>query len=199
MSLSPKNTFTLGLGAEAPGFRLPATDGKTYALEDFADARALVVFFTCNHCPYVIGSDEITRRTAERFATQGVRFVGINSNSENTYAEDSFPHMVERMKEHRFPWIYLRDESQDVARAYGALRTPHFYVFDAQRKLVYTGRGVDSPRDASRVTINDLNDALEDHLAGRPVRTPKTNPIGCNVKWEGKDAHWMPAEACALV
>jgi peroxiredoxin len=199
MSLSPKNTFTLELGAEAPGFRLPATDGKTYALDDFADSRALVVFFTCNHCPYVIGSDEITRRTAERFATQGVRFVGINSNSENTYAEDSFPHMVERMKEHRFPWIYLRDESQDVARAYGALRTPHFYVFDAQRKLVYTGRGVDSPRDASRVTVNDLNDALEDHLAGRPVRTPKTNPIGCNVKWEGKDAHWMPAEACDLV
>jgi peroxiredoxin len=193
------NMFTLELGASAPDFRLPATDGKTYAPGDFADAKVMVVFFTCNHCPYVTGSDETTRRTAERFAAQGVRFVGINSNSVNTYAEDSFEHMIERMKQHNFPWVYLRDESQDVARAYGALRTPHFYVFDAQRRLVYTGRGVDSPRDATRVTVNDLANALEDHLAGRAIRTPKTNPIGCNVKWDGKDAHWMPAEACDLV
>lgn len=199
MSSTPKNTFTLELGAKAPDFRLPATDGKTYALGDFAEANVLVVFFTCNHCPYVTGSDEITRKTAERFAAQGVRFVGINSNSVNTYAEDSFEHMVERMKRHAFPWVYLRDESQDVARAYGALRTPHFYVFNRERKLVYTGRGVDSPRDPSRVTVNNLAEALEDVVAGRPPRTPKTNPIGCNVKWDGKDAHWMPAEACDLV
>ncbi|ACB74603.1 thioredoxin family protein [Opitutus terrae] len=199
MSTTEKKTFTLELGSTAPAFRLPATDGKTYGLEDFQDARVLVVFFTCNHCPYVTGSDESTRQTAQRFAAQDVRFVGINSNSERTYAEDSFGHMGERMKQHRFPWVYLRDETQDVARAYGALRTPHFYVFDAQRRLVYTGRGVDSPRDPSRITVNDLANALEDHLAGRPVRTPKTNPIGCNVKWEGKDAHWMPADACDLV
>ena len=161
MSLSAKNTFTLELGATAPDFRLPATDGKTYTLSDFADAKVLVVFFTCNHCPYVTGSDESTRKVAERFAPHGVRFVGINSNSVNTYAEDSFPHMIERMKQHKFPWIYLRDESQDVARAYGALRTPHFYIFNRERKLVYTGRGVDSPRDPSRVKINNLSDALE--------------------------------------
>ncbi len=199
MSFSTKSTFTLELGAAAPAFRLPATDGKTYSLGDFAGAKVLVVFFTCNHCPYVTGSDETTRQTAQRFASQGVRFVGINANSKNTYAEDSFEHMVERMKQHKFPWTYLRDESQDAARAYGALRTPHFYVFDAQRRLVYTGRGVDNPKDVSRVTVNDLANALEDHLAGRPVRQPKTNPIGCNVKWDGKDAHWMPAEACDLV
>ena len=145
------------------------------------------------------GSDAITRRTVERFAPQGVTFVGINSNSEHTYEEDSFAHMVERIKKHHFPWVYLRDESQDVARAYGALRTPHFYVFDAGRRLVYTGRGIDSPREPARMTVDDLANALEDHLAGRPVRTPKTNPIGCNVKWDGKAAHWMPAEACDLV
>lgn len=196
---SSKNTFTLELGATAPAFRLPATDGKTYALDDFTDAKVLVVFFTCNHCPYVLGSDEVTRRTAERFAPQGVRFVGINSNSVNTYPEDSFDHMVQRMEQEKFPWVYLYDESQDVARAYGALRTPHFYVFDADRKLVYTGRGVDNPRDASRITVNNLVSALEEHLAGKPISTPLTNPIGCNVKWNGKDAHWMPAEACDLV
>ncbi len=199
MSNTSKNTFTLDLGAAAPAFRLPATDGKSYSLDDFVSARVLVVFFTCNHCPYVTGSDETTRQTALRFAPSGVRFVGINSNSRNTNAEDSFEHMVERMKQQKFPWTYLYDQSQNTARVYGALRTPHFYVFDSKRHLVYTGRGVDSPRDASRVTVNDLANALEDHLAGRPVRQPKTNPIGCNVKWEGQDAHWMPAEACDLV
>jgi peroxiredoxin len=191
--------FTLSIGDTAPAFELPATDGKTYELSDFADAEVLVVFFTCNHCPYVIGSDEITRATAERFAGAGVRFVGINSNSVNTYAEDSFDHMVDRMAEHRFPWVYLYDESQQVALAYGALRTPHFYVFDRDRKLVYTGRGVDSPRDTSRMTVNDLERALKEHVAGEPVSVPLTNPIGCNVKWEGMDAHWMPAAACDLV
>ena len=192
-------SFTLGIGQQAPDFALPATDGRNYRLADFADAKVLVVFFTCNHCPYVVGSDEATRRTAETFAPRGVRFVGINSNSPNTYPEDDFPHMIERMRVQRFPWVYLYDRSQDVARAYGALRTPHFYVFDAARKLVYTGRGVDSPRDASRIRVRDLDRALEEHLAGRPVSVPATNPIGCNVKWDGRDAHWMPPEACDLV
>ena len=191
--------FTLQLGSQAPDFQLPATDGKTYKLSDFDDVDVLVIFFTCNHCPYVIGSDEVTRGTAEKFAPEGVRFVGINSNSKNTYAEDDFEHMVARMEEHKFPWLYLYDEPQAVAKAYGALRTPHFYVFDKDRRLIYTGRGVDNPRDASRIKVNDLERALEEHLAGRPVSVPLTNPIGCNVKWDGKDQHWMPVEACDLV
>jgi len=191
--------FTLQIGEQAPDFRLPATDGRTWSLDDFKDARVLVIFFTCNHCPYVIGSDEVTRATALKYEPHGVRFVGINSNSENTKPEDSFEHMVRRMEEHRFPWVYLRDETQEIAKAYGALRTPHFYVFDENRKLVYTGRGVDNPRDTSQMTVNDLDNALADVIAGRPVAVPLTNPIGCNVKWDGKDPHWMPVEACDLV
>lgn len=191
--------FTLQLGKKAPDFKVPATDGKTYSLADFAQAKALVVFFTCNHCPFVLGSDEVTRATADRFRGKGVAFIGINSNSEHTHPNDDFVHMVERMKQHHFPWIYARDKSQDVAKAYGALRTPHFYVFDQERKLVYTGRGLDNPRNAAESTINDLDRALEEVVAGRPVSTPATNPIGCNVKWEGQDAHWMPPEACDLV
>jgi peroxiredoxin len=191
--------FTLSIGEQAPDFRLPATDGRTYQLADFADAKTLVIFFTCNHCPYVVGSDEVTRQTAERFIPQGVQFVGINANSVNTKPEDSMAHMVERIKTHNFPWLYLRDETQDVARAYGALRTPHFYVFDKDRTLVYTGRGVDNPRETAKMTSNDLARALEEHLAGKPVSTPLTNPIGCNVKWDGQDGHWMPPEACDLV
>ena len=191
--------FTLQIGEKAPDFELPATDGKTCRLSDFDEADTLVIFFTCNHCPYVTNSDEVTRQTAEQFIAQGVSFVGINSNSVNTYAEDSFEHMVERMKTHKFPWLYLHDESQNTGLAYGALRTPHFYVFDRERKLIYTGRAVDSPKDASRITVNDLEQALSEHLAGQTLSMPLTNPIGCNVKWEGKDAHWMPADACDLV
>jgi peroxiredoxin len=191
--------FTLQIGQRAPDFKLPATDGNTYQLSDLDNWPVLVVFFTCNHCPYVIGSDEVTRQTADKFASEGVKFVGINSNSKNTYAEDDFEHMVERMDEHKFPWLYLYDESQDIAKEYGALRTPHFYVFDKERKLIYTGRGVDNPRDTGKMTVNDLERTLVEHLAEKPVTVPMTNPIGCNVKWEGKDPHWMPVEACDLV
>jgi peroxiredoxin len=191
--------FTLQIGASAPEFSLRATDGQTCTLADFSDADVLVIFFTCNHCPYVVNSDELTRATADKFAARGVRFVGINAKSANTYAEDSFEHMVERMGEHAFPWVYLHDAAQEVARAYGALRTPHFYVFDRDRKLIYTGRAVDSPRVPEKVTTRELDLALEQALSREPITTPITNPIGCNVKWDGRDAHWMPAEACDLV
>ena len=139
--------FTLEIGAKAPDFSLKATDGKTYTLKDFDKSSVLVVFFTCNHCPYVIGSDEVTRKTVEKFAPRGVAFVGINSNSANTKPQDSFDHMVERMKTNLFPWKYLHDSTQEIAKKYGALRTPHFYVFDKSRKLIYTGRAVDNPKD----------------------------------------------------
>ena len=191
--------FTLQVGDSAPDFELPATDGKVYNLADFAKAKLLVVFFTCNHCPFVKGSDEVTRSTADKFADKGVAFVAINANSEKTYQEDDFKHMVQRMAANKFPWVYVRDQSQEVAKAYGALRTPHFYVFNQERKLVYTGRGVDSPRNTAKMTVNDLDNALEEALAGKPVTVPVTNPIGCNVKWEGRDAHWMPPEACDLI
>ena len=191
--------FTLALGATCPDFKLPATDGKTYSLAAFKDAAALVVSFSCNHCPYATNSDPLTARTAMRFKGKGVRFLVINSNSETTYPEDDLPHMVERMKEFNFPWVYARDKSQDVARAFGALRTPHFFVFDQARKLVYTGRGVDDPRNPSRAHSHDLDRALEELTGGLPITVPLTNPVGCNVKWEGKDAHWMPADACDLV
>ena len=128
--------FTLSINEKAPDFKLPATDGNTYELHDFDDSNILVIFFTCNHCPYVINSDEITRKTVEKYYSKGVKFVGINSNSPNTYEDDSFEHMIKRMDENKFPWLYLYDESQDIALTYGALRTPHFFVFNAKRELV---------------------------------------------------------------
>jgi len=192
-------SYTLEPGRKAIDFRLPATDGREYSLSDFDDHPFLVLFFTCNHCPYVTGSDEVTRATAEKYRDRGVVFVAINSNSENTYPEDSFPNMAARMEKYRFPWKYLYDRDQSLAKAYGALRTPHYFVFNRERELVYTGRGVDSPRDISRMTVNDLDRALDELTSGRDISVPVTNPIGCNIKWEGMDAHWMPPEACDLV
>ena len=190
--------FTLQIGDKAPAFSLPATDGNNYSLTDIQDPY-LVIFFTCNHCPYVIGSDEVTRKTAEAFAGKGVKFAGIASNSAITYPADSFDNMKKRMEQYSFPWLYLYDESQEIAKAYGALRTPHFYVFNQDRELVYTGRATDSPRDKAGININDLDRVLEELTSGKEVSIPVTNPIGCTIKWKGKDSHWMPADAVDLV
>jgi peroxiredoxin len=190
--------YTLQIGDKAPDFNLPATDGNTYKLSDFQD-KNLVIFFTCNHCPYVLGSDETTRITAEKFKDRNVRFIGINSNSANTYPQDSFENMVKRMSQLKFPWLYLYDATQDVARAFGALRTPHFFIFNEKRELVYTGRGIDNPREASKSTINDLDRALTELTEGKSISVPQTNPIGCTIKWEGMDSHWMPSDARDLV
>lgn len=190
--------FTLQIGEKAPNFKLPATDGNTYSLENFK-SKYLVVFFTCNHCPYVINSDEETRKIVEKYSPKGFDFVAINSNSPNTYEEDSFDNMIIRMKENNFPWCYLYDATQEIALKYGALRTPHFYVFDEKRELVYTGRALDNPKKPEESTKRDLENALDELLSGKEITVKITNPIGCNIKWDGKDKHWMPPEACDLV
>ena len=191
--------FTLQIGEHAPDFKLLATDGNYYELSDFSKDPFLVIFFTCNHCPYVIGSDEATRQLGDKFQPHGVRFVAINSNSASIYADDDFNGMVNRMTNHKFPWIYLHDITQQIAIDYGALRTPHFYLFDKNRKLIYTGRGVDSPRDISKMTENTLDLVLSAAVENEPLPFEVTNPIGCNVKWDGRDKHWMPEDACDLV
>jgi len=192
-------SYTLAVGENAPNFeKLLATDRKFYSISDINQTSLKVIFFTCNHCPYVTGSDELTRKVAEKFQKE-VEFVAINSNSKNTYEEDSYENMVLRMEEFNFPWLYLYDESQKVAQEYGALKTPHFFLFDASWKLIYTGRNTDNPRETTRRSTNDLHDALQEAMDGKEISVPVTNPIGCNIKWDGKPAHWMPAEACDLV
>jgi len=192
-------TYTILPGERAPNFEgLKGTDGNLYGLNDIGLNQFRVIFFTCNHCPYVTGSDELTRKVAEKFQKE-VEFVAINSNSKNTYEEDSYENMVLRMEEFNFPWLYLHDESQKVAQEYGALKTPHFFLFDASWKLLYTGRNTDNPRETTRRSTNDLHDALQEAMDGLEISVPVTNPIGCNIKWDGKPAHWMPAEACDLV
>ena len=191
--------FTLTLGSKAPDFDLPGVDGKRYSLASFKDAKVLVVAFWCNHCPYVIGSEDRINRFHGDFAPRGVGLVAINSNETQGHPLDSFDHMVQRARDKGFKFPYIRDDSQEVALAYGALRTPHFYVFDAQRKLRYTGRMDDNPRNPGKETTHELRDAVEAVLAGKEPNSALTNPIGCNVKWQGKERHWMPADACDLV
>ena len=191
-------SFTLQLGQKAPEFNLISTSNENISLSSF-NSKFLVVFFTCNHCPYVTGSDEVTRQTVNKFKDKDVSFIAINSNSANTYQEDSFENMVLRMEEYNFPWVYLHDADQEIALKYGALKTPHFYVFNEQRELVYTGRGVDSTLDANKIKINNLELVLDELTSNTLISIPITNPIGCSVKWEGKDSHWMPPEACDLV
>ena len=191
-------SFTLQLGQKAPEFNLISTSNENISLSSF-NSKFLVVFFTCNHCPYVTGSDEVTRQTLNKFKDKDVSFIAINSNSANTYQEDSFENMVLRMEEYNFPWVYLHDADQEIALKYGALKTPHFYVFNEQRELVYTGRGVDSPLDANKIKINNLELVLDELTSNTLISIPITNPIGCSVKWEGKDSHWMPPEACDLI
>jgi peroxiredoxin len=191
--------FTLPLNSKAPDFALPGVDGRTWTLADFSDAKILIVVFSCNHCPYVIGSEDRMIAFSKQYAPQGVAFVAINSNETRDHPEDSMAQMIERAKEKNFPFPYLRDDTQDVALKFGALRTPHYFVFDSDRKLRYTGRMDDNPRTPGAQTTHELADAVEDLLAGRDVKVPITNPIGCNVKWWGKPHKWMPPEACDLV
>jgi peroxiredoxin len=191
--------FTLQLGQPAVDFSLPGVDGKTYSLASFKDAKILVVAFSCNHCPYVVGSEDRINRFYADYAPRGVAMVAINSNETEGHPGDSFDNMVQRAKDKAFKFTYVRDDSQQVALGYGALRTPHFYVFDKDRKLRYTGRMDDNPRNPGKETTHELRDAVDALLAGKQPQVPVTNPIGCNVKWKGKERHWMPPEACDLV
>ena len=191
--------FTLKIGDQAPDFDLPAVDGQRYGLASFAGQPLLVVVFSCNHCPYAIGSEERLNQLFVDYRGRGVEMITINSNEEVNHPTDSFDHMIERARERGFAFPYARDAEQTTALAYGALRTPHFYVFDADRKLRYTGRMDDNPKDAALATTHELRDAIESLLDDDTVAAPVTNPIGCNVKWSGQEAHWMPPEACDLV
>lgn len=191
--------FTLQVGDAAPDFSLPGVDDKTYSLSDFASSKVLVIVFSCNHCPYVIGSEDRMIRFHADYANRGVAFVSINSNEEETHPTDSLAHMVERAREKDFQFPYLRDKSQQTALAYGALRTPHYYVFDASRTLRYTGRMDDNPRNPGQETTRELRDAVDALLQDKKPAVELTNPIGCNVKWQGQERHWMPPEACDLV
>jgi peroxiredoxin len=172
-------------GTAAPDFQnLPGVDGKTYSLKDFSADAVLVVIFSCNHCPYVQAYEDRLMALQREFAGKGVRFVAINSNDATSHPDDSFDNMVRRAKERQFNFLYLRDESQIVARAFGATHTPHLFVFDRERRLRYTGRVDDNWQDPSKVTKLPLHDALSALTSGQTPPEAETFAIGCTIKWK---------------
>ena len=172
-------------GTAAPDFRnLPGVDGKSYSLQDFTGDSANVIFFSCNHCPYVQAYEDRVMELQKEFASQGVRFVAINSNDASTYPDDSFDNMVKRARERAFNFIYLRDDSQDIARAYGATHTPHLFVFNREKKLAYTGRIDDNWQEPSKVTRRYLKEALTALVSGQAPAEAETFAIGCTIKWK---------------
>jgi peroxiredoxin len=174
----------MNLGDTAPDFSLKGVDGKTYSLASFKDAKALVVVFSCNHCPYVMAYEDRMIALQKDYAAKGARFVAINANDAENYPDDSFENMVARAKEKGFNFPYLRDDSQKAAKAYGATHTPHLFAFDAARKLAYTGKIDDNWQDAAAVKSTFLRDALDDLVAGKKPRLAETHAIGCTIKWK---------------
>lgn len=176
--------MTLELGSDAPAFELPGTDGQSYSLQSFKDAKAVCVMFSCNHCPYVQAYEGRFKQLQAEFGPQGFQLLAINSNDSDQYAEDGFEAMQQRAKEQGFNFPYLRDADQSVAHAYGAVRTPHVFLFDGARKLAYLGRIDDSWDKPEKVSQRELADAIQDILAGRPVKVAETFAVGCTIKWK---------------
>jgi len=175
----------LELGTPAPDFSLPDTEWKTVSLEDFAEAKALLVIFMCNHCPFVKHVAGELARLAEEYQDRGVAVVGINPNDAANYPDDSPEKMAQEVEARGYTFPYLYDESQEVAKAYRAACTPDFYVFDAGRKLFYRGQ-LDGSRPGNDVPVTgaDLRAALDAALAGGPPPGEQRPSIGCNIKWK---------------
>jgi peroxiredoxin len=174
----------LKLGQVAPEFDLPGTDGKDHRLSEIGrDARAVVVVITCNHCPYVQAFEDRLIAIQDDYLAKGVRFVLINPNDDAKYEEDSFDGMRERAKAKGYNFPYLRDESQHVARSYGAVCTPEVFALDSSLRLRYHGN-VDDDKDGKSIKRHHLREALDDIVAGRPVREAETRAFGCSVKWK---------------
>ena len=174
-------------GSIAPDFELPNANGNsggdTLSLRDVMRENGAVIFFTCNHCPYVVGSEPRIENAAEVARKQGLGFAGINSNDPVKYESDSWDNMVKRANK-GMTYPYLHDSSQEVALSYGAERTPEFYLLNSDSLVVYRGRLDVSPRDPSHATTSELEDAMEELASGTNVSVPRTESIGCSVKWK---------------
>jgi peroxiredoxin len=174
--------MSIAIGADAPTFELPGVDGTNRTLDDYADAAVLVLIQSCNHCPYVQAWEGRMKSIQADYGDRGIRLVAISSNDADAYPEDSFDSMKQRAREQEFNFDYLYDESQEIARALGAERTPEVFVFGRDRRLVYHG-AIDDSRDADTVKRNYLREAIEAALRGIDPPEAETPPVGCTVKY----------------
>jgi peroxiredoxin len=177
-------TNTLKLGSSAPDFNLPGVDGKTYNLSSFKDKNALIIIFSCNHCPYVKAYEGRIKSIQEDYRAKGVAIAAINSNEDVGYPEDSFDEMKKRAKAENFNFPYLRDEDQTVARAFDVTHTPEIFLFDKNRKLAFHGKIDDNWQDPGKAQNHYLRNALDELLAEKEISVPETFTIGCTIKWK---------------
>lgn len=173
----------LPLGTPCPNFRLPSVDRKTFGLDDFREAAALVVMFICNHCPYVQAVEDRIIQLHREYAPRGVQLVGICSNDPTDHPDDRPERLLARWREKDYGFPYLLDASQEVARAFHAVCTPDIFVFDRHCCLAYHGQIDDNWKEPTKVTRHDLRDALDALLAGRVPARDQTSSIGCSIKW----------------
>jgi peroxiredoxin len=174
----------LKLGNEAVAFKLPGADGKEHSYDEYKDKNAVVVIFSCNHCPYVRAWEDRMIQIQADYASKGVQLIAINANDASKYPEDSFPNMKERARVKKFNFAYLRDEAQSVARSYGAQRTPEIFLFDKNAVLRYHGAIDDNYDDPKAVKEHYLRKALDAVLAGDSISIAETLPVGCSIKWK---------------
>lgn len=174
----------LKIGDSVLNFQLPRVDGNTYSMEDFKNKKIVIVMFSCNHCPTVKAYEDRFVELQRDYKDKGVVLVAINSNNDKNYPEDSFKNMKVRAKEKGFNFPYLRDETQNVAKSYGAERTPEVFVFDKKRVLRYHGRIDDNVYEPDKVQKHNLRDALDAILKGHEVSIRDTEPVGCTIKWK---------------
>lgn len=171
-------------GWQAPDFNLPNARGGNYHLYSQNPKRGIVVFFTCNHCPYAKAAWPILINLYNVYKKKGIEFIAINSNDENEYPEDSFANMIDKIKEWHIPFPYLRDESQKTAKDYQAQCTPDIYLFDNSKKLFYHGRVNDNWKDSSKVIRNDFDEALRRLCIGDRPPVEQFPSMGCSIKWK---------------
>lgn len=180
-----KSSVMMPLGTVAPDFSLLDISGKTMSLNDFKDAKVLLIVFMCNHCPYVIHIRDKFVELANEYKEKGVAIVAINSNDPEKYSEDNYDNMIKIAKDYKYTFPYLFDETQEVAKAYHAVCTPDFFLFDKDRKLVYRGQMDGSrPDNSVKVTGEDLAMALETVIEGNSISEHQSPSMGCSIKWK---------------
>jgi peroxiredoxin len=177
-------TNTLKIGSPAPDFNLSGIDAKKYSLSSFKDKNAIIVIFSCNHCPYVQANEDRIKQIQKDYKDKGVEVIAINSNDDKGYPEDSFDNMKKRAAEKKFNFLYLRDDIQSVAHAYDATHTPEIFLFDKERKLAFHGKIDDNWQEPNKVQNPYLRNALDELLAGKEISVPETFTIGCTIKWK---------------
>jgi peroxiredoxin len=174
---------SVAIGERPDDFELPDTEGISHRLAGDGQAGPTVVVFTCNHCPYALAWHDRILDAARDYQPRGVRFLAVNPNDASRYPADSYEAMQQRVADEDWPLPYLRDESQEVARAFGARTTPDVFVLDGEGRLRYRG-APDADYSDSSQNAAWLREALDDVLAGREVSRPETEPVGCSVKWK---------------